>query len=83
MKNENGAIRNRISDFDKWRNYVEGLNLINDPKCNKVLNVINSYVANYSNYSNKRRIGVNMHRGAYSRNTVLRGITMVLSVALK
>ena len=24
-----------------------------------------------------------MHRGAYSRNTVLRGITMVLSVALK
>ena len=52
---------------------VEGLNVINDPKCNKVLNVINSQVANYSNYSSKHRIGkvgggggVNQPRGTYS-----------------
>ena len=35
------------------RTDVEGLNVINGPKCNKVLNVINSQAANYSNYSNK------------------------------
>ena len=34
---------------------VEGLNVIDGPKCNKVLNVINSQAANYSNYSNKPR----------------------------
>ena len=54
---------------------VEGLNVINGPKCNKVLNVINSQAANYSNYSNKPRPqisaafggrGVNKRRGAYS-----------------
>ena len=35
----------------------EGLKVINDPKCNKVVNVINFFkVANNSNYPNKRPI---------------------------
>ena len=55
------------------------------PKCNKVLNVINSKVANYSNYSNKRRIwggGVTSAAALIRIKTVLRSITMVLSAAV-
>ena len=46
---------------------VEGLNVINDPKCNKVLTVINSSVTNYSNYSNKRRPQISTAFGEFSK----------------
>ena len=85
-------------EFSRVQTSVEGLNVINDPKCNKVLNVTSFSpkcnkllrVANYSNYSNKRRPQISAPHGGLitaaaliRAHTVLRGVTMVLSAALK
>ena len=96
--------RDNLKSSNFFAYHVQGLNVINDPKCNKVLNVItfcpkcnkvlivitfcpkcNKLVANYSNYSNKRRIwrGFNSAAAPIRVNTVLRGIAMVLIAALK
>ena len=85
-----GALPIEPRRKDTLRTIVEGLNVINDPKCNKVLNVITfchkcNKLLSYRNYSNKRRICGDLISGAalIRVNMVLRGITMVLSAALK